>query len=94
MTHPRTWTLLLIFLGVPACVDDSEIGSKAANIIGGTETEIATLPYQVSVQYSLGHLCGGTIVTEKPCLAIVAVEFVWDVAPVDELFRPDIPLAV
>lgn len=40
-------------------------GSRAigSRIVGGTEIDIEFIPYQVSVQYQQGHICGGSILS-------------------------------
>lgn len=37
-------------------------------IVGGHEIDIRKAPYQVSVQFSGGHLCGGSIIRNNKIL--------------------------
>ncbi len=55
----------IMMLGAPGCVGGDEIGSQRAEIVGGLDTDITVVPYQVSLQDYLGHFCGGTIVSER-----------------------------
>jgi MYXO-CTERM domain-containing protein len=45
--------------------EDLETGSESAAIVGGAAADISTAPYQVSTQGGQGHVCGGTIVTDR-----------------------------
>jgi secreted trypsin-like serine protease len=38
-------------------------GEETQSIVGGTATQIGTVPWQVSLQDGNGHFCGGSIVT-------------------------------
>lgn len=46
----------------------SDVQAGSTKIVGGVETTIAKRPYQVSVEYSGSHLCGGSIMNENNIL--------------------------
>jgi trypsin len=44
------------------------IGAHEDAIVGGSSTDIAKLPWQVSIQVAQGHQCGGSILDERHVL--------------------------
>ena len=66
MLHLRTTAALLLLAS--ACVsegpDVEETTAQTQEIVGGTATQITSVPWQVSLQSADGsHFCGGSIVT-------------------------------
>lgn len=81
--HPdmRQLTVAISFLAGAACVtDEPELGVDTQEIVGGTATQISTVPWQVSLQSAAGaHFCGGSIVA--PTWIVTAAHCVAEGAP-------------
>ncbi len=70
-----------ILLLASACViEEPATGEEAQEIVGGTATQITSVPWQVSMQSAGGsHFCGGSIVS--PTWILTASHCVSDGAP-------------
>ncbi len=80
MSHPRLAAVVLASLTTAGCVaDEPSLGESTQEIVGGTATQVTTVPWQVSLQDANGHFCGGTIVT--PTWIVTAAHCVADGAP-------------
>src|SRR5687767_7240699 len=79
MHHPRLVTGVLLTMA--ACVtEEPTLGEEAQEIVGGTATQITSVPWQVSLQSAAGaHFCGGSIVA--PTWIVPAAHCVADGAP-------------
>ena len=82
MLSPRF--LAVAALGAVGCVDQPEdvagLEVTTQEIVGGTATQITSVPWQVSLQSAQGaHFCGGSIVT--PTWIMTAAHCVADGAP-------------
>lgn len=63
MKSSRCFAMLSLGLA-GACVTEPGIDETAQEIVGGTATQITSVPWQVSLQTANGaHFCGGSIVT-------------------------------
>jgi MYXO-CTERM domain-containing protein len=83
-SSPRIAMAIAISLFCAGCLglDDPalELESDSASIVGGADTEIGTVPWQVSLQTAGGqHFCGGTIVA--PEWIVTAAHCVEGIAP-------------
>lgn len=77
-----TGHLAVLALAVTACIEqpDDAVSETSQEIVGGTVTEITTVPWQVSLQGPDGsHFCGGSIVT--PTWIVTAAHCVAGGAP-------------
>lgn len=77
----RHLAVAVSFLAGAACVaEEPELGVEAQEIVGGTVTQVTSVPWQVSLQSAAGaHFCGGSIVT--PTWIVTAAHCVADGAP-------------
>ncbi len=78
MSHlARSLAFLLL---APACALDAPAYEEdTAEIVGGTATQITSVPWQVSLQSGGQHFCGGSIVT--PTWIVTAAHCLEDGAP-------------
>jgi len=75
----RAGATLVAFVAVIALVIGAALPSGA--IVGGTPTEAEAVPWQVSLQDSEGHFCGGSVVA--PDTIVTAAHCVEGLAPSD-----------
>ena len=60
----KTLAVVLASLAGGACVaEEPNLEEQTQEIVGGTTTQITSVPWQVSLQDANGHFCGGSIVT-------------------------------
>jgi len=73
--------LAISFLASAACVTEGpELGMETQEIVGGTATQITSVPWQVSLQSAAGaHFCGGSIIS--PTWIVTAAHCVAEGAP-------------
>ncbi len=59
--------LLLLLTPLLGCYEGEELQTSSGQsaIVGGAAIDVATAPYQVSLQDANGHFCGGTIVSDR-----------------------------
>ncbi len=63
----RTLISFLLILSANACADweEEEIGMQQGEIVGGGNTDISMVPYQVALENGGFQFCGGTIISDK-----------------------------
>lgn len=53
----------IIFLGLMATISARSVEEDSVKIVGGSQADLGSAPFQVSLQTIFGHNCGGAIIS-------------------------------